>query len=482
MAALAVVLGLAYATRPEPARAAHNAGTERAPVQSSLVACPNPSGSASAPTRVSVATGAESGGPGRAELRPVGGRPQAEPAAVVQKPGTAWSEDFRGKSSALTVAARGSLAAGMAAEQTTRDGGDGPGLAGIRCSPPGMSFWFAGVGPSALKDGQLYLTNVDSTTATVDIDVFTPEGMVDPMGGRSVTVEPHSQRTVDTEELAPNMRLMAVHVRTIIGRVAAAVRTRTAAPAGVDWLPVAQEPTTRLVVPGLPKGDDARQLLLVAPGDRDAMVTMHAVTKRGTYVPEGRKSVQVPAGSVLGVDLAAGLSGRAASVRLSSDVPITAGAYATNEVGIGASDVAFTAATPALDGMAVVADNRAGDGKASVLQLSAPRGEAQVRISLVTSKGVTGQATTVRVPSGRTVSVKIPAPQGAAGGFAVVAAPRSGSGPVYGARLLTDKVSGGEMLTVLPLVTARTWVTVPAVGESLSALLTPQGGRGGERR
>lgn len=468
--ALAVVLGLAYLTRPEPARAGQDDGTVRAPVEANLVTCPSPGGSSSASSRISVAAAAESSGEGRAEIRAVDGEEGGEPAAVVERPGTAWYQDAR-EDGALAIRATGSLATGMAAEQTARVGGDSPGLAGVRCGSSAMSFWFVGLGPSAQRGGRLYLTNVDATTATVDVDVFTPQGMVDPSGGRSITVEPYSQQTVPIDELAPNTRLAAVHVRTTIGRVSAAVRTRAKTPAGVDWVPAAQEPATDLVVPGLPKGDDDRQLLLVVPGSRDATVKLQVVTNGGTYVPEGRETVQVPAGTVLSLDLAAGLSGKAAAVRLTSDVPITAGAFAANEVGIGGSDVAFTTATPALDGMAVVADNRTGDGKTSVLLLSAPGRGAQVQISTLTPKGAAGQSTTVRVPGGRTVQVELAEPRGSADGFAVVAAPRAGSGPVYGARLL--KASGGEMLTILPLVTARTWVTVPDVGDSLSAVITP---------
>lgn len=468
-AALVGVVGLAYATRPEPARAGLDTGTERAPVETSAVACPEAGGSSSASTRIAVATAGASSGAGKAVVEAVDG--EGEPTAVVRDPGTASYQRVRGDT--LAVRANGALAAGMAAEQVTQVGQYDPRLAGVRCVAPAMSFWFLGPGPSELEDGRLYLTNMDPTTATVDIDVFTPEGMVDPAGGRSITVEPYGQETVRIDDLAPNTRLAALHVRTLIGQVSAAVRTRTQEPAGVDWIPSAQEPATDLVVPGLPKGNDERRLLVVAPGRKDATVTVHVVTDGGTYVPEGRETVHVPAGSMLDLDLAAGLSGKAAAVRLTSDVPVTAGAYASMGVDAGTSDVGFTAATPPLDGMAVVADNRAGGGRSSVLILSAPQGEALVRVATITPDGTAGEPATVRVPRGRTAAVRVPAPRGSGGGFAVVAQPRPGSGPVYGARLLEEKVTGGRVGTLLPLVTARTWVTVPAVGDSLSAVITP---------
>ncbi|MQA84000.1 MAG: hypothetical protein GEV03_05040 [Streptosporangiales bacterium] len=471
--ALAVVWGLAHVTRPEPARAGQDAGTQRAPVETNLMACPDPSSSPGERTRVGVATSSQSRGPGRAEIRPAGGQQGANPVGVVRRPGTAWYGTHTGGTGPLSVRADGSLAAGLEVEQTTKGSGDGPGLAGIRCAPPGMDFWFVGLGQAAGANGRLYLTNLDETTATVDVDAYTSEGTVDPLDGRSITVQPHSQQTVPVRELAPNTGLVALSVRTIIGRVSAAVRTQNQDPTGVDWLPVAGAPSTEQVIPGLPPGTADQQLLLAAPGAQNASVTVHVVTKGGTYVPEGRRSVQVPAGSALGVDLGGALSGKAAAVRLTSDVPITGGAFVAGDAGAGGSDVGYAAATPALDDAAVVADNRAGDGRKTSLLLSAPEEDAQVRISTLTSRGKTQASSELRIPGGRTVSANVRGPEGSQDGFAVVVEPQADSGPVYGARLQTENVTGGRMFTLLPLVTARTWVTVPDVSDSLSSVLAP---------
>nr|BFE86690.1 hypothetical protein GCM10020093_092910 [Planobispora longispora] len=163
---------------------------------------------------------------------------------------------------------------------------------------------------------------------------------------------------------------MAVEVRTGPGRVTAAARAVMRGGKGVDWLPAAAPPATRVVVPAVPGGGGGRELLVATPAEVDTLVEVKALTPDGTYALKGRELVEVPAGSVATVDLSEGVGGQPAALVLTSDTPIVAGVVAT---GTGKEpDVAFTAGTAPIDLGSVVADNRTGKKKSSRLLLAAP--------------------------------------------------------------------------------------------------------------
>ncbi|MFI6320437.1 DUF5719 family protein [Nonomuraea sp. NPDC050556] len=399
--ALGCLYGVAYVTRPAPARP-QPPGPRKVAVESVTVACP----------------------------------PAGQKVSVFQQ-GALVRKAVKGP-----VSGPGTLEAGYTVRETS---GKDRGLAGVRCAEPAATTWLIGPGP-ATADVVLHLTNADRAPAIADILLYAAEGPVLSDKAAGVVIAPGEHRAVDLKTLAPSSDVLAVGVVTTTGRLAVAARASYGGK-GVDWLPSSTPPATSLVVPGVPGGGGRRELLVAAPGEADAVVSIKVVSEDSSYAMKGRETLEVPAGSVAALDVTTGLGGQSAALVLTSDQPVVAGVVAT---GTGASqDVAFTAGTAPLDLGSVVADN----GKGSKLVLTAPGAAGKVRVEVVPG----GKPFEVDVAAGRTKNVKLTAK----GDFGVVVTPVSGT--VYGARVTEERLKSGLLLTVSPLAPGRTWAMLPTL-------------------
>lgn len=463
-------------------------GEQTSPVTTAVRVCPEPAAQTGVATTVTVVgrPDAASPAPAGATLAPLDGPDR--PVVTLPAAGGAAAYPVPAPGSTPLVArATGGLAPGFAAEQLSRAAsGDRRGLADVACAAPGTDFWFVGGGTTVGRRGRLVLTNPLDTPAQVDVTLYGPDGVVAAPGGRGLRVGPRASRVLLLDALAPGLTRTAVHVQVRAGRVAAALAQQVQqglTPAGWDWVPVAAGPARTLTIPGVPPGGGARLLRLVAPGDRDATVQLRLLTSDGSFTPPGGDVVALPAGSVAEVDLSAGLRGRPAAVLVEADVPVTGGVVARTGAdpagsappagsaagsGGGPAELAYTAAAPLLDAAVPVAPPPA--GVAASLLLTATERDATVTVTPVPAAGAAGSAgsaapegpasQTVAVPARRTVSVPLPA-AGAAGALLVRVQP--GSGPVVGARLLTEGSGAGTLLSVLPLAPTPTVEVLPAV-------------------
>jgi hypothetical protein len=416
--ALAAMYGIAYVTRPAPLPPPPTGPTKVA-VESVTTVCPGDKG-----RRVDV-----------------------------YLPGSLSSETME-KDAPYVTKGPGGLEAGYVTRATS---GSARGLAGVRCTEPAPATWLLGPGP-ADADVRLHLINADKAPAMVDVQVYAAEGLVSGDAGIGLEIAPGKHREIDLKTLAPSADVMAVSVTTSFGRVAVAARTVLES-GGVDWLPAAGAPATRVVVPGIPKGGGLRRLLVAAPGETDATVQIKAVSEDAEYAMKGRETLDVPAGTVTALDITTGVAGSSAALVLTSPVPIVAGAVS---IGTGSKpDVAYTAGTPSLALGSAVARNTTG----ARLLLTALGGPGKVRVQVVPDKGAAGEPYEVAVPARRTRDVRLKAK----GDFAVVVTPVSGE--VYGARLLEERRRDGVMLTTQPLAPARTWTLLPPLQDTPRVVL-----------
>ncbi|WP_214408681.1 DUF5719 family protein [Sphaerisporangium fuscum] len=458
--ALGALFGVAFATRPGVA-AAPPATTRKVAVESVSTVCPAPGGA-----RVNAVVPPGGKGAGRATVTEV--KAKGVTVAQLDRPGVLWQRDVAEKSAPLEIAGAGAMAAGLEASQTTReDGGAARGLADVRCAEPGSSAWFVGPGPAA-ADVVLYLTNADAAEAIVSVMVYSGEGPVVGDTGDGIMIEPGRQRVLRVKDIAPSPLVMAVEVRTISGRVAAAARVALGKGKGVDWLPASAAPATRVVVPGIPGGGGLRELYVAAPGDDDTVVQIKALTADGFYAMKNRESVEVAAGSAASLDVSTGIAGQPSAIVLTANVPIVAGLKVT---GTGAKqDIAFSAGAVPIDIGSVVAGNRAGKKNSSRLILSAPGAAGRVRVQTLPQRGAAPPPVDVAIPASRTKEVKLVPPAGG-GDFSVMVLPQPGSGPVYGGRVLDEQAGDGLLLTTAPLSLARTWALVPEITETPAVVL-----------
>lgn len=349
---------------------------------------------------------------------------------------------------ALSVSASGGAAVGRATFAIVGDAG----AASVQeCLTPGARWWFTGAAATLDHTSTLVLANPDPGPAVVDVEVHGPDGPVDVVGTRGITIAPGELRSIDLVEIAPQTEEVAVHVEASRGRVAAAVAdsfaTRPGAEPGREWLPAQAGPSRVLRLGPLPQRADRRTLVVANPTDREALADVEVAGESGPFVPTDVPQLRVPPGSVVTADLGGVISREAASVVLRSTVRLT-GTVRSSRGG----DVAYAAAAPLLSGPSAVP---LPGGLRATLHLTGATEGAAARAVAYSADGEEVDAARLEAAAGTTVSWT---PDG---GAYLVLTP--GEGRMSGAVTL----AGGAGLAQLPLrplpVTLRRPVVVPVV-------------------
>jgi hypothetical protein len=409
---------------------------------SNVTAVPSPAPSG-ATTPSDATTGTGKSGTSKSTAAAGDSTPAAEPGGVM-------------------VQATGSMAQGLEAEQT---GTGGTVTAG--CASPATDFWFAVPGQQFTSVIQLYLMNTDSQAATVDVDVVTDTGPLQTGVDTGINVPAHGMVMQSLATLVRGSRAIGLHVHASAGQVVAAVSESSHAGQSGQWLPAAQAPADRLVIPAMPGSPGTRQLYVSDPGTADAAVRLSVVAAGGSYEPTGAGAIDIPAGSASMIELPS-LTGITGAAVLTSNTPVTASVVVPGGEPDGPGAMAV-AALP-LQEQGVVADvGERGDDTSLVL--SAPGAAAKVRMvtgsSGLTPGGSGAGSQLITIPKDRTITVKVPSPAAGNQAFAILLTPLPGSGPVYVGRVLAD--TSGTVLSVLPVASALTSVPLPSARGSLTA-------------
>ena len=387
-------------------------------------------------------------------------------AEKVGQPGSTSSVTTQDGQGGVAVNAVGAMAQGLEVEQT------GPGgLVTAQCSAPGTSFWFVGPGQAAGGTIELYLMNSGNQPADAAVSVLTDVTKGPPLLGNAdngITVPPHGMVVQSLGRLLQSSKVIALNVTTSVGQVAAAVRESKSAGRDGAWLPPTQAPARHLVIPGLPGAGGSRDLYIAVPGSAAAQVKIAAVTTKGSYLPTGGTGIDLLGGSAASYPVSS-LDGVSGGIEISANVPVAA------TIGVqggpaGAPGVLAVSGPPIVE-QGVLADNPAHSAGSTQLVLSAPQKAASVRIVIATSSlsAIGQQGTVVQIKAGSSVIVPAGPPRGAKQDvFALEVTPLSGSGPVYAGRIIT---TGRNLQSIFPVPSSPTWIQLPAVQDSLSAIL-----------
>ncbi|MCW2680175.1 MAG: hypothetical protein JWM62_1576 [Frankiales bacterium] len=413
-----------------------------------------PAPSSPEPTAVPVLTGTavcpdvrQDGDRGRTTVGAAGGATrEGGPLAGPLRKDAPLPERFVGP---FLVQAQG---AGLVVEQATRaTTGGRRGTSSVTCSAPVTSAWFVGGATTLGSFTELVLVNAGELAALVDVQVWTADGPADPRSGRGVSVPPRSRVVVLLDRLAPDRDLLALHVRTTRGQVAPAlrvIRSDGRTPLGTDWVPTTVAPARGLVVPGLPAGPGRRTALLTNPGADDATAALALVTTDGEVSLE---AVTVPAGTSVAVDLSEQLARTPAALRVTADVPVLAGASVVDGQSGRVREIAFSAAAPAIEQPALLADVRLAAATEVTLLLTASSGDAVVDVVPLAAPGELPQPLRVDVPASTTAAVRLSRflPQGSSGALTLELRPVSGQ--VHAARYSRERGRSGPLTTLLPV-------------------------------
>lgn len=335
--------------------------------------------------------------------------------------------------------------------------GSARGLTMMSCDRPTASQWFAGVRSSASATAEVVLLNADGEDATADIAVFGTEGRVTAPGSRGIIVPAHSRRVVPLGPLFTAEQAVSLHVSTSAGRVAAAVRQRLSSAdqaSGSDWLPPTADPATVVVIPGLPAGKGARDLVVVNPGERTASVALQVLGANGQTAVPGFETLDLPPGTSRVIPLGSALAEAPVGLRLASEQKVTAAVLSDNGAAAGAVDFGTQIATTALTAPGVLALSP-GSRVSPVLHLSNGRVEpVSARVRVTDAGGASLLDVTVTVPGLADTALALPRAENV-----LIGVEPAASSVLYASvavRAALDGVTGVSSLAVLPGAAAAT--------------------------
>ena len=384
--AAAGLVAAAVAPSAEPAAPQ----TTYRPVSAAVLTCPELTGAGEATNVLGAMVAGPADGPGSAALRPMTADADLVRLAAPGEP-VAVRAGQRSQPPILMQADGSWAPSGFAGVVARQVSGPSEGLASAACSPPGPHWWFVGAGSQLGRGAALLVSNPAEEPARFDISLYSGAGPVQALAGKGIDLGPRSNVRLRLDALAPDEDLLAIEVRATSGRVAAAVRDVAVPsedrPRGVDFIPAAQAPGTRLVVAGIPEGDGARDVVLVNPGTQFATVTPRLLTANGAEAIEGLAAIAVPAGAVIRVDLTRVLSGRSGTLDLTSDVPVTGGARAA--WGGAQREAVWLSAVPLIGGpdpLGGAAAVPAGPGLTTTVTVAAPDGEVRGTLTVVATQ------------------------------------------------------------------------------------------------
>jgi hypothetical protein len=464
---LLVVLGALTGTSAAPPAAPV---IETAPVSSTTLVCPDINGGSPATTaRAAVADVAGALSPpsqsGGAVTATVLAGAKSTTHALVLAPSAVLASHPK-LNPTIAIGANGSVAASVVADQVTETtAGRSRGLSGVRCASPATDWWFAGADGRVGITDTLTLSNPATTAAIVSISLWGEKGPLTSSRLESIRVSARSAARIRIAAIAPDIPTVAVHVHATSGAVTAALADRRASGLladGADFMPPTLPPARSLVVSGFAPGNGSRRLILADPGPLAATVGIRLVTSTGSFTPVGINQVVVPAGHTRVVALDKSLKGTTGAVELTSDQPVVAAGVSSSPAPPHRPDLMWLAATDPLVGSGGVATGREPDGGRCLLLLTAPQGQAQVRVSTPT-----GASTTITVPAGHSLHVDITDTVREGGAQATgpwpFAVTTIGSAPVYGVRVLSFAGAHGSLVTGEPLIALPAPIVLPPV-------------------
>lgn len=292
-----------------------------------------------------------------------------------------------------------SLARDAFASQEARKGRS---FAWLPCPEPQALWWFVGGGAGVNRDSVLTVTNTRTGAAVIDIDVFGASGPVKAPGLHGITVGAGATRTFDLGQRAPALGDLAVRVVAKRGLVVATSAERyplsTVGADRSEWLPAQSEPAKVVTIAGLPATPSAAALVVVNPGQVDALATVKVVGATGTFVPTGVGPLRIPPESVKVLPVGALFDGRPLAVRVVSEQPLTATVRS-----VASRDVSFGTGVQTIRGTTSFAVPR-GSGR---LVLSSLKVASPIRFVAYDAKGRVLVRRTVAVPRQTSVAVRL---------------------------------------------------------------------------
>jgi hypothetical protein len=188
--------------------------------------------------------------------------------------------------------------------------GEPRGAVASRCVPSDAPTWnVLGLRTDGGNESLLRIANPYAADATFAVTLITPEGTLEPIALRNVSVPAGSRITLRVNDHVPEQSDIAAVVRVGAGRVAIEGLQRAVAGVGgvegVSVVPALTAPSVTWTLPWLPLGPDVDGAVwILNPEPRAVVVQLILHTPQGTAVPEGLDSVEVAPGGLVRIPTA----------------------------------------------------------------------------------------------------------------------------------------------------------------------------------
>ena len=225
----------------------------------------------------------------------------------------------------------------------------------VPCSISNGEQWFAGGSGALTSKSFLYITNSGFSESSVDIEIFTPTGPIEP---KSVVIAQDSTKKISVDSMIPGEEVIMMAVKTKSGRVSSFLfdeRKKGLKSLGADFVAPVAAASKQVKISAISgftgklitsKNLVTHTLRLLVPASIDANVAVTINSNDGNFVPLGLSELDVKGQKVLDIPLTFAPTNQPFSVIIDSDQPILASVLSTFTYGKSFEIAWATAADP----------------------------------------------------------------------------------------------------------------------------------------
>ena len=222
----------------------------------------------------------------------------------------------------------------------------------VPCSVSNGTHWFVGGSAALTSKSYLYIVNSGFSQSLVDLEVFTPNGALEP---KSVSIPQNSTKKLSVDSLVPGEDVIVIGVKTQSGRVSSYLfdeRKKGLRSLGADFIaPIgsSSKKVTISAISGLTgklvtqSNSVSHAMRVLVPGKIDANVSVTINSNDGNFIPVGLAELKVKSQRVLNIPLTFAPTNQAFSIIIDSDQPLLASVLSTFNYGK-SSEIAWATA------------------------------------------------------------------------------------------------------------------------------------------
>ena len=222
----------------------------------------------------------------------------------------------------------------------------------VPCSVSNGTQWFVGGSGALTSKSYLYIVNSGFSESLVDLEVFTPNGALEP---KSVSIPQNSTKKLSVDSLVPGEDVIVIGVKTQSGRVSSYLfdeRKKGLRSLGADFIaPIgsSSKKVTISAISGLTgklvtqSNSVSHAMRVLVPGKIDANVSVTINSNDGNFIPVGLAELKVKSQRVLNIPLTFAPTNQAFSIIIDSDQPLLASVLSTFNYGK-SSEIAWATA------------------------------------------------------------------------------------------------------------------------------------------